>query len=134
MIAVEKNRIVISREIEAAPEAVWEILIDTRSWPIWGPSVVDVDCNDQKIRIGSRGRVKTVLLFWLSFTVTKFRPLEYWSWRVGGLHATGHKLMGKTNSSCTLSFDMGLWAFAYVPVCWLALCKIEKIALDKNRS
>lgn len=133
MIVIEKKRIVISREIEALPEVIWDVLIDTRNWPIWGPSVLSVDGKDRYIKLGSKGRVKTVFLFWLPFTITKFRQFEYWNWRVGRLQATGHKLIRKSDSSCKLCFDMGLWAFAYIPVCWLALRKIEKIAVQKNK-
>lgn len=133
MIVIDNNRIAVCREIDALPETVWDILIDTRKWPIWGPSLSQVDCKDRYIKLGSTGRVKTVFSFWLSFTITEFRQLEYWNWRVGPLQATGHKLMRKNDGSCKLCFDMGLWAFAYVPICWFALGKIEKLAVQKSR-
>ena len=133
MLTLNKNRIAICRVIEASPEAVWDIIIDTRIWPTWGPSLLKVDCNDRYIKQGSKGRVKTVFLFWLSFTITEFREFEFWSWRVGRLQATGHRLIRNGDSSCKLCFDMGLWAFAYIPICWLALHKIEKIAVHNGK-
>ena len=133
MLALDKNRIVICRDIEALPEAVWDILIDTQIWPTWGPSLLKVDCKDRYIKLGSKGRVKTGFLFWLSFTIIEFRQFEFWNWRVGRMQATGHKLIRKSNSSCKLCFDMGLWAFAYIPICWLALHKIEKIAVQNGK-
>lgn len=134
MIVFEKNRIAICREIDARPETVWDILTDTRIWPIWGPSLLAVDCNHRYIRLGSRGRVKTVFLLWLSFVVTEFRYCDFWSWQVGRQQATGHRLIKNRDGSCKLCFDMGWWAFAYIPICWRALYNIEKIAARYDNS
>jgi len=128
MILYENNRISVCREIAAKPSAVWDILTDTQLWPVWGPSVLNVDCNDRYITTGSSGRVKTLLSFWLPFTVTAFRRLEYWSWNIGPVAATGHRLIRKSETSCILCFDMAWWAAFYIPICWLALHKIDQIA------
>lgn len=133
MIAIDNKRIVICREIQALPKTVWDIITDTQVWPIWGPSLMNADCDDRYIKLGSRGRVQTVFLFRLSFIITEFRPFEFWNWRVGRLQATGHHLVRTSDSSCKLCFDMGLWAFFYLPVCWLALLRIEKIAVNNYR-
>lgn len=128
MISFGNNRISICKEVAVTPEVVWKTLTDTQLWPLWGPSLVDVECSDRYITAGSSGRVKTLFCFWLPFTVTVFRPMESWSWKIGSVEATGHKLIRKSDSLCTICFDMAWWAFFYIPVCWLALLNIEKTA------
>jgi hypothetical protein len=128
MLRFENNRISICRAMAAPPETVWDILTDTQFWPIWGPSVFDVDCQDRHIRLGSKGRVQTLFSFWLPFTVSEFRDLDSWRWRIGSYSATGHKIIWTGDTSSTLCFDMPWWAAAYLPVCWLALVRIGKIA------
>ncbi len=132
MVRFEKNRIAICRKIAAAPETVWGVLTDTHLWPLWGPSLLRVDCRDRHITLGSRGRVQTLFLIWLPFTISEFRDLDFWSWRIGPLGATGHKLVRTDDRSSILCFDMPWWAAAYVPVCWLALIRIGRIASPKR--
>lgn len=127
MLRFENNRISICRNIAAPPESVWDILTDTHLWPIWGPSVFNVDCQDRHIRLGSKGRVQTLFYFWLPFTVCEFSDLDFWHWRIGSCSATGHRLIRTSDTSSTLCFDMPWWAAAYLPLCWLALIRIEKI-------
>jgi hypothetical protein len=134
MISFKNNRISVCKVISAPPETVWEILTDTQLWPAWGPSVFNVDSNDRYIKLGSRGRVKTLFLFWLPFTVTKFNRMEFWTWNIGPFQATGHTLLKKNDTFCTLCFDMGWWAAIYIPVCWLALVNIDKLACRKSSS
>ncbi len=128
MIRLEKNRIAICRKIAATPETVWSVLTDTHLWPQWGPSLLRVDCQDRHIRFNSSGRVQTLFYFWLPFTISEFRDLDFWSWRIGPFGATGHKLDRTEDSSSMLCFDMPWWAAVYVPVCWLALVRIERIS------
>lgn len=127
MLRFKNNRMSICRNIAAPPETVWGILTDSQLWSTWGPSVFDVDCQDRHIGLGSKGRVQTLFSVWLPFTVSEFRDLDFWSWRIGSYSATGHRLIRTTNTSSTLCFDMPWWAAAYLPLCWLALIRIEKI-------
>ncbi len=128
MIRFEKNRIAICRKIAATPETIWSVLTDTQLWPLWGPSLLRVHCQDRYIRLGTRGRVQTLFYIWLPFTISEFRDLDCWSWRIGPFSATGHKIGPTDDTSAMLCFDMPWWAAAYVPVCWLALIRIERIA------
>ncbi len=132
MIVLDKKRISICKEIDASPIIVWDILTDTRLWSTWGPSLLAVDCSERHIKHGSSGRIKTILFFWLPFSIIEFRPMDYWNWRVGPLRATGHKLIQTGDKSCSLCFEMSRWAVFYLPVCWLALLKIAKIAALKS--
>lgn len=128
MLRFENNRISICRNMAASPETVWNILTDTHLWSKWGPSVLDVDCQDRHIRLGSKGRVQTLFSFWLPFTVSEFRELDFWNWHIGSYSATGHKLIRTGDTSSILCFDMPWWAATYLPLCWLALKRIGKIA------
>lgn len=133
MISFGNKRISVCKEISVSPEAVWDIITDTHIWPEWGPSLLDVDSNDRYIKLNSKGRVKTLFLFWLPFTVTNFRYMHFWTWDIGPVKATGHTLTRKSAMSCELCFDMPWWAAFYIPVCWLALVRIVKITTSKRR-
>ena len=128
MVGFEKTRISICRKIAVSPETVWIVLTDTHLWPLWGPSLLRVDCQDRHIRLGTRGRVQTLFYFWLPFTISRFRNLDFWDWRIGPFSATGHKLVRTEDGSSILCFDMPWWALPYLPVCWLALIRIGRIA------
>lgn len=134
MIVFLRNRIAICKEIKGSAGVVWEIVTDTHLWPVWGPSLLEVDCKDRHIKSGSEGRVKTLFSFWLPFTIVKFRSMDFWSWRIGHLEATGHKIIPTSDNSCKLCFDMPWWAAAYLPVCWFALFKINKLASPPKSS
>jgi hypothetical protein len=82
----------VDRIIEAPAGVAWRILIDTREWPIWGPSVRAVEAPAQLIGPGMRGRIQTPLGLWLPFEVTRWEPGHAWSWRVAGVDATGHRV------------------------------------------
>jgi hypothetical protein len=122
----EGRRVVVSRRIDAPPERVAELLVDTRRWPEWGPSVVGVETHPPRIREGSTGRVETVVGVWLPFTVT--RASEWaWAWRIGPVRATGHRVTPE-DGSCRVGFEVPLYGVPYLPVCWVALRRIEALA------
>ena len=131
MIVLQNKQFKICKAIAAAPSTVWEIVTDTSIWSSWGPSLADVECSERHIRRGSTGRVKTLFYFWLPFIITEYKHLHYWNWRVGPLNATGHSIIQTNEKSCTLCFDMPWWAFFYLPVCWLALMRINKLATSR---
>ena len=122
----EGLRIVISRRIEAPPERVWDLLVDTRRWPDWGPSVLDVEAQPPRIEEGATGRVRTFFGRWLPFTITRVSAWS-WAWRIGPVQATGHRVI-PGDSSCRVGFEVPLHAFPYVLVCWWALRRIETLA------
>jgi hypothetical protein len=122
----EGIRVVISRRIEAPPERVWDLLVDTRRWPEWGPSVLDVEAHPPRIEEGSNGRVRTYFGRWLPFTVTRASDWS-WAWRIGPIQATGHRVI-PAETSCRVGFEVPLYAFPYLLVCWWALWRIETLA------
>jgi len=86
-----------------------------------------VDCDDVFIQRGSRGRVLTPLGIGLPFVVDAFEPKTFWGWRVAGIPATGHRVDPITPHGCRLTFSVPAWAVAYLPVCYLALVRIQRL-------
>jgi hypothetical protein len=132
----------VSRRIAAPAEGVWALLTDTGKWPAWGPSITGVEPAGRGagqgpgpaagpgpgiLAPGSRGRVRTVLGAALPYTVTAFEPGRYWSWSVAGIPATGHRVVPQ-NGGCLVTFTVPWWAPAYLPVCAVALRRIERLA------
>ncbi|MFB6360964.1 MAG: SRPBCC family protein [Halobacteriales archaeon] len=119
-------RLVVSRPIDATPESVWDLFVDTSRWPDWGPTVSDVECPNQRIETGATGRVKTVAGVWVPFVVTACADFR-WTWRIGPLPATGHRV-DSDGQQCRAAFEVPLYAVPYVPVCRRALRTIDAIA------
>ncbi len=112
-----------------SPAAVaWQLLTDTHTWPEWGPSVRAVAAPTRFITAGTRGRVQTTPGLWLPFAITDWEEGRAWGWRVAGVPATGHRVTPLTTSSCRVAFTIPRWAPFYVPVCRLALRRLEVLA------
>ena len=131
MIQLKNSRLIISRDIPAAAEIVWECITDTRQWTEWGPSVAEVVCSQRYIEHAVQGKIKTALGFWVSFRIIEFRHLSFWQWRVAGYRATGHSLEVLGPDSCRLAFDMPAWAVPYLFICNLALRRIERLCCNR---
>lgn len=121
------RRIEVSREIGAPGSAAWDLLTDTGWWPDWGPSVTDVDCEDERIRPGTTGRVRLPLGLWVPFEVTAVDERNYrWTWRVAGVASTGHRVEPAGHKRCRVVFELPLIAGGYVPVCDRALARLAR--------
>lgn len=121
-----RRTIDVDRIIDVPAEVVWDLLVDTRRWPEWGPSITDVECDDRRIRTGSTGRVQLGGGVWVPFEIT-YREAYRWTWEVAGIPATGHRVEPH-NGSCRAVFEVPLLAAGYAPVCWLALSRIAEVA------
>ena len=128
----------VSRRVAASTEDVWDLLTDTGTWPAWGPSITGVEPAAAEPSAGpgsgglgfdSRGTVRTVLGAALPYTVTAFEAGRYWSWSVAGIPATGHQVLSR-DGGCLVTFTVPWWAPAYLPVCALALRRIERLATE----
>jgi hypothetical protein len=116
----------ISRIIPTTPEALWDMLTDTKSWPQWGPTVKAVQSNSQYIRAGSTGHVKTVFGFWAPFVITEWIDGQYWSWHVFNIRATGHRIEIIDGKCCRLIFEVPFWAGPYAIICKVAADRIAR--------
>jgi hypothetical protein len=121
-----------SAQIHAPASVAWALLTDTHAWPTWGPSVRAVDTPARFIAAGMRGRVQTAPGLWLSFEITDWEEGRAWAWHVGGLQATGHLVTPTTANSCDVTFEIPSWAPFYVPVCRLALRRLDALARDRG--
>jgi hypothetical protein len=128
MIRAAMPTVATSKVIYASTHDVWNIVTDTVQWVRWGPSIRAVACPERYIRPGSKGRVQTALGFWLPFEVTDYVHERYWSWRVLGIHATGHTVMPLGEDMCRLTFEAPVFALPYVGICALAVRRIARIA------
>lgn len=115
----------IGHILHSPSEEVWNLITDTSRWPEWGPSVIAVDCMDRYIRNGSRGRIKVPLGIWVPFLITDFKDKCYWSWKIWGIHATGHRIEPLDDLSCNIFFVVPTLAAPYLFVCWIAIKRIE---------
>jgi len=128
MIGFKDGQTSTSALLAAESEIVWNIITDTHLWPLWGPSVSVVECADRFITAKSKGRLQTSLGVWLPFTITGFEDMHFWSWRIGAIEATGHRVRQEGDHQCILTFSMPWWSTPYVVVCNRALRHIKKIA------
>jgi hypothetical protein len=129
--------ITVTQHLNAPAQHAWRVIIDTRLWPAWGPSVRAVDCGERIIRAGLQGRVLTVMGIWLPFRIRRFEQGRYWDWQVAGLAATGHRVDPAGPSQCRLTFTVPLWATPYRMVCKAALLRIEELlatSVEKDRA
>ncbi|MEY6433641.1 SRPBCC family protein [Thioalkalicoccus limnaeus] len=116
----------VDRIIDAPADVAWRILIDTREWPIWGPSVRAVEAPASLIGPGMHGRIQTRIGLWLPFEITDWEPQRAWAWRVADIEATGHRVDPLGPGRCRVTFEIPRWAPFYDWVCQAALRRIEE--------
>jgi uncharacterized protein YndB with AHSA1/START domain len=116
--------------LDAEPSAVWRALTDTAAWPAWGPTVAGgiVDGGGRMIGPGATGRVRTAVGISLPFEVTAWEEGRRWAWKVAGVPATGHRVEAVSEGGCQAVMEVPCWAFAYVPVCHIALWRLGRVA------
>ena len=118
----------VSRTIDADAERVWQLLIDTRTWPDWGPTVEEVAVDEPLLRADMTGSVRTALGVWVRFEITRFEPGRRWDWRVLGVPATGHEVEPLGPGRCRASITVPAVAAPYALVCRRALERIAELA------
>jgi uncharacterized protein YndB with AHSA1/START domain len=117
-----------ARTMSVPADSVWRVLTDLDAWPQWGPTVQRAELDDPgPLRLGSRGKVWTPIGVALPFEITEFDDGRVWAWKVAGVPATRH-VVTPHSRGCRASFGVPLWAPAYLPVCALALKRIENLA------
>ena len=123
-------RFSVRRTISEPKQEVWELLTNTKYWPIWGPSIQSVNPSHTRISLGTKGSVKTILGFNVNFVITKFEDHDVWNWDTSGLSITGHTIR-PINPQCTeVIFDLPVLLAPYALFCWIALRKINRHASE----
>lgn len=130
---IRRGLVTAELRIDVDPDTVWSVITDVRCWPRWGPTVsmARVD-GDAGLTSGARGRLTTVAGLSLPFEITEFVPRRSWAWKVAGVSATRHEVVG-VPGGCVLRFGAPVWATGYLPVLAVALPRIERIALERAR-
>jgi hypothetical protein len=123
------RRVVVAREVDAPPDAAWDVLVSTRRWPDWGPSVTAVR-GPERIGPGSTGEVRIAGVgLWVPFEVTAFdADARRWTWDVARVPATGHRVEAVGADRCRVAFEIPVLAAGYAPVCRRALSRIARLA------
>lgn len=115
----------------SSAEQAWQLLIDVRRWPDWGPTVrrATLDDGGHLIGMGSTGRVTTSVGPSIRFEVVDFVDGQHWSWNVATLPATSHEVDRVDDASCVVTFGVPWPAAAYLIVCRRALDRIARIVV-----
>ena len=121
-----------AKVINAPCHQVWQLLTDTESWPLWGPTVTAVQCTDRFIGPNSSGKVQTPIGLWLPFRISAFEEGTYWKWQVAGIAATGHRVLAISDNRCRLIFEMPSIAAPYSIVCRIAANRIAQIVQERK--
>jgi carbon monoxide dehydrogenase subunit G len=101
----------VTTDIDAAPDAVWQILADVEHWPEWTASMTSIDRLDEgPLAVGSRARVKQPKLPIANFVVTDLQPgasFEWTSKRAGMTSVGDHRIAPRgAGSQVKLTFRM----------------------------
>lgn len=121
-------RLYTAKDLSIRAEVVWDLLVDTATWPEWGPSVRGVDFEPRYLFDRCRGEVRTVGGVRLPFEVTEFEDGRRWAWEVAGVPATDHVVTPLGEDRCRLAFGAPALAFPYLGVCRLAIARIGSLA------
>ena len=132
MLKINATHVCVGRNYKSSPSTVWRIITDTRKWPQWGPTVRKVQSSDRFIRRGSKGRVQTSVGIWLPFEITEYEDGRYWTWKIGSVKATGHRVQARELFGSTLWFDVPIPVAPYGWICQVALKRIERLLCDIN--
>ena len=117
----------VSRDIAAPADVMWELLVDVRRWPEWGPSVRHATLATSRLGLGSRGTVRTVIGLELPFEVTRFEEGRSWAWSIAGCPATDHVVEARGPGASCVAFGVPWIARPYLVVCRVALRRLDKL-------
>lgn len=118
----------VTRVVDAPAADAWDLLVDVRRWPSWGPSVrrAELDDGSHRLTEGATGRVHPPIGPSIPFRVTELEAPRSWSWRVAGVPATAHRVEALGPDRCRVGFEVPGWAAPYAAVCRVALRRIER--------
>jgi uncharacterized protein YndB with AHSA1/START domain len=118
----------VDKMIAAPVSAVWDVLVDLKAWPKWGPTIsgARLDPPHTELALHASGTVQTSLGFAVPFVVTEFEPGRHWAWRVAGVPATHHRVE-PVGDQTRVAIAVPLWAVPYLTVCAIGLRRIDEM-------
>ena len=119
-----------TREVAAPADVLWRLFVDVDVWPDWGPSVRAVTLDDDELRLGSTGTVRTAVGVELPFEITAIESGSSWSWKVAGIPATSHSVEPIDADRCRIGFGVPWPGAGYLAVCRVALRRFEVLATE----
>jgi hypothetical protein len=67
--------------VRASPAAIWNVLADVERWPVWTPTILQVDpLTPGGLRVGARYRVTQPKLRPAIYEVTECKPNAAFTW------------------------------------------------------
>jgi hypothetical protein len=82
------------------------------------------------VACGAHGEVTLPGGIRLPFAITTVDAPRQWSWRVGGVVATDHRVVDLGDGTCQVGFGVPLPAAPYLGVCHLALGRIAGLVTN----
>ena len=122
------RRVERSVVVESPAERVWNLLIDFSEWPKWGPSIRSVSALADQAGPGVTGHVRTRIGVSLPFRITGWAPGRFWSWRVAGIAATGHRVEPLGPAVTRVTFTVPWVAAPYATVLAVGLDRLKRLA------
>lgn len=122
----------VSAEFDVPAATLWQLLVDPDVWPQWGPSVRSAVVESDVLELGARGTVDTALGLTLPFRIAKFEPGTSWSWTVGGIPGTDHRVESLGLRKYRVGFGVPWPAAPYLAICRIALGRLNRLADDPN--
>lgn len=129
----DRRRIEVARTVPVPPADAWDLLVETRHWPAWGPPVAAVEPADERIESGTTGHVTTLGGLTVPFSVETCTERR-WTWRAYGRRppADGHRVEPLEDGRSRIVLELPLWAPWYVPLCLLALHNLVRLATSPD--
>ena len=121
------RRLWVTSDFDVPAEQMWDLLVDPRQWPRWGPSVRGAVVDGGVLSTGATGTVTTVGGARLPFRITGLRPGVGWSWEVAGIGATDHAVTPLGAERCRVGFGVPWVAAPYLAVCRVALDRMHDV-------
>ena len=118
----------VSIEVSAAADEVWSLLTEFDQWPKWDPTVVDVESEATRVAPGVTGRVKTIAGPWIPFEITEVEQRQSWTWKVAGMHATGHAVAAVGYARTLVEFSVPIAFMPYAVVLRAGLRRLQRLA------
>jgi hypothetical protein len=103
--SVERVRYQVTEEIQAAPEAVWRVLVEVTDWPSWSPTMDRVRRLDGgQFGFDSAAEVRQPRLPRNVWRVTEFEPGRRFEWttRSPGVQVRGDHLVEQIGEDASL--------------------------------